>query len=77
MEPDIRHFLITIMQTISMSLLWLLINMTAGIYFDLGFFEGQPSWKNYVYYVLAIGSFLLLVRYIRRKWKGFKEITDV
>ena len=37
MEPDVREFLVRIMQTISMSIVWLLVNMTLGIYFDLPF----------------------------------------
>jgi hypothetical protein len=76
MEPDVKAFLLLIIQTISMALLWLLINMTAGIYFNLGFFEGSPSIWNMLYYIFFIATFVLLIRYLRRKWKGWKEIDE-
>lgn len=76
MEPDVRLFLINIVQSLSMGLLWLLVNMTAGIYYKLGFFDNFPAWYNYLFYVWLIASFGLLLWYLRRKWKDFKEITD-
>jgi hypothetical protein len=76
MEPDVRIFLITIVQTLSMTMLWLLVNMTAGIYFNLGFFEGTPHWYNIVFYIAFLSSFALLIRYFKRKWKGWGEIGE-
>ena len=76
MEPDVKAFLLLIIQTISMGMLWLLVNMTAGIYFDLGFFEGTPSVWNILYYIFFIITLLLLIRYFRNKWKGWKEIGE-
>jgi hypothetical protein len=70
MEPDVREFLVRIMQTISMSIVWLLVNMTLGIYFDFAFFENKPSSGNYLFYLWFIISFILLLRYFRNKWKG-------
>ena len=76
MEPDVKAFLLLIIQTLSMGLLWLLINMTAGIYFNLGFFEGSPSIWNFLYYIFFLGSLVLLIMYLRKKWKGWKEIDE-
>lgn len=73
MEPDARAFLVLIMQTISMTLLWMLVNMTAGIYFNLAFFEGRPSLANVLYYIFFLITFTLLLLYFKKKWKGFKE----
>ncbi len=70
MEPDVREFLVRVMQTISMSVVWLLVNMTLGIYFDFAFFENKPSICNYIFYVWFIISFILLLRYFHKKWKG-------
>jgi hypothetical protein len=70
MEPDVREFLVRIMQTISMSIVWLLVNMTLGIYFDFAFFENKPSVVNYLFYFWFLISFILLLRYFRNKWKG-------
>ena len=76
MEPEVKAFLLMIVQTLSMSMLWLLINMTAGIYFNLGFFEGTPSIWNILYYIFFLASFILLITYFRKKWKGWKEIGE-
>jgi len=76
MEPEARAFLLLIVQTISMAMLWMLVNMTAGIYFNLAFFEGSPSLLNIVYYIFFLITFTLLILYFKKKWKGFKEIDQ-
>ena len=73
MEPEARAFLLLIVQTISMAMLWMLVNMTAGIYFNLAFFEGSPSIANIIYYIFFLITFALLILYFKKKWKGFKE----
>jgi hypothetical protein len=70
MEPEITEFLIRIVQTISMGMLWLLVNMTIGIYFKFGFFDDKPSLANYIYYAFFFISLGLLIRYFIKKWKG-------
>ena len=75
MEPEVREFLVKIMQSISMGLVWLLINMTIGIYFGFAFFEGSPTPGNYIYYIAFLGSLILLILYLRKKWKGWEEIN--
>lgn len=69
MEEDTRAFLIKIMQTISLVLLWMLVNVFIGIYKDLAFFEGSPNWKNYLYYAFFLISFVVLIIHLKRKWK--------
>jgi len=70
MEPEVREFLLRIVQTLSMGMLWLLINMTTGIYFNLAFFDDKPSFVNYIFYVWFLISLGLLLFYFRKKWKG-------
>jgi uncharacterized membrane protein YcaP (DUF421 family) len=69
MEPEVKKFLATIIQTMSMTLLWLLLNTVFGIKMELLFLDGKITIWHGVYYLCLIGSFLLLVRYIRKKWK--------
>jgi ABC-type uncharacterized transport system permease subunit len=76
MEPDVKAFLLLIVQTISMGMLWLLINMTAGIYFNFAFFEGSASIWNILYYIFFLVSLVLLIKYLRKKWKGWKEVGE-
>ena len=75
MEPDVRAFLIKIVQSLSMGLVWLLANMSVGIYFGFAFFEGQPQLGNYIYYVVFLVSLILLIYYLKKKWKGWQEIN--
>ena len=70
MEPDVREFLVRIVQSLSMAMVWLLVNMTLGIYFELGFFENTPTLWNYIFYVWFLASLVLLILYFRKKWKG-------
>lgn len=74
MEPEVREFLMKIVQSISMGMVWLLINMSIGIYYGFAFFEQRPTMGNYIYYVGFIASLVLLVLYLKKKWKGWEEI---
>jgi len=69
MEEDTKAFLVKIMQTISMVMLWMLVNVYIGIYKDYGFFEERPNWTNYLFYGFFLISLLFLIRHLRRKWK--------
>lgn len=69
MEDDTRAFLITIIQTISVVLLWMMINVLVGLYLGYAFFEETPGWKNIVYYIAFLTTLFFLVRHIKRKWR--------
>jgi hypothetical protein len=69
MEDETRDFLIRIMQTLSLVLLWMLVNVYVGIYKDFAFFEDHANWTNYLFYVLSLTSLVLLLRHLWRKWK--------
>ncbi|MBK7375759.1 MAG: hypothetical protein IPJ02_09425 [Chitinophagaceae bacterium] len=69
MEDETRAFLVTILQTISIVLLWMMVNVFIGIYKGYAFFDDSPSWKNYLYYAFFLGSLIALIIHLRRKWK--------
>jgi len=69
MEDDTRAFLVLIVNTIALVLLWMIANVLVGIYMGYAFFEGSPSWKNILYYIITLISFIFLVRRIWRKWE--------
>ena len=69
METETREFLVKIATSISMGLLWMLINSTIGIAFNFAFFENKPRIGNYIFYIWFIASFIILVKYYRKKWK--------
>jgi hypothetical protein len=69
MEDDTRGFLVKILNTISFVLIWMITNVFLGIFLGYGFFEGSPDWKNIAFYIFFLVTFLLLVRYLFRKWR--------
>ena len=68
MEDETRAFLVLILNTIALVLIWMIANVLAGIYLGYAFFEGSPTWENILYYILSAGTFILVIRRIRRKW---------
>ncbi len=68
MEPETRDFLVRIALSLSMGLLWLLVNSTVGIFMGYAFFDEAPQWYNYVYWVFLVGSFLALIFWYKKKW---------
>jgi hypothetical protein len=69
MEPDVKKFLTKIAATISMVLLWMLINSSIGIGMNYAFFDDKPRTGNYIFYAWFIISLILLIIYVRKKWK--------
>jgi uncharacterized protein with PQ loop repeat len=68
MEEETRDFLVLIVNTIALVLLWMIANVLAGIYFKLAFFSGHPGVWNIVYYVLSFGTLFIIIRHLKRKW---------
>ena len=69
MEDETREFLIRILNTVAIVLFWMMTNVFIGIYKGFAFFENQADWKNYIYYLFLLASFILLVIHLKRKWK--------
>jgi len=68
-EPEVKDFLKRILQTVSMGMLFLLVHMTFGLYLNWGFYEGEISVGNIVYYLFLIGSLIGLLYYYYQLWK--------
>ncbi len=68
-EDDTREFLIRILHTISIVLLWMMPNVFFGFYKDYAFFINHPNWTNYLFYVLSATTLVMLIIHLRRKWK--------
>ncbi len=69
MEEETVVFLKKIAESIGVLILWMLVQITLGIYKNYGFFEGTPSWKNITYYIFFIGSGIALYYHLTKKWK--------
>lgn len=70
MEPDVQDFLKRIVQTVSVTVLFLLLHMTFGVYLNWAFFEDKPKVGNIVYYIIFLLSLAALVYFYFRLWKG-------
>jgi len=71
MEEDTTKFLLLIVNTIALVLLWMIVHVLLGIYFEFGFFDKSPGWKNILYYLFFIVSLLIIIRYLKKKWKMY------
>ncbi len=69
MEPDVRKFLTILMQSISMMLLWMLMNTFFGIKLGYLFLDEKITVWHGVYYVGMIVSFVFVMRYILKQWR--------
>jgi len=68
-EDETREFLVRIMNTVAIVLLWMMVNVFIGIFKGYAFFENKPDWRNYLYYAFLVTSFIFLLVYLKRKWK--------
>lgn len=57
------------MQTVSLVLLWMMVQVYFGIYHEFAFFDMAPDWKNILYYIFLIVSLIVLIIHLKRKWK--------
>ncbi|WP_290794285.1 hypothetical protein [Flavihumibacter sp. UBA7668] len=69
MEKDARDLLYKTLMTLSIGALWMLLNMTIGIYAGWFFFENSPKLGNYICYVFFLGSLAWVLRYFYKLWK--------
>ena len=69
MEPDAKELLVKVSKSLGTGLIWLMINMTAGIYLGWLFFGDHMTTGNYIFYAFMIISLVGLVWYQVRIWK--------
>jgi len=68
LEPEVRAYLIRILNTMSLALLWMIINSTAGIMFDYAFIHDTITAGNIIFYCWFIISFVVLIWYFIKLW---------
>ena len=56
MEEDAKQFLLRVVRSLTAALLWLIINMTLGIYIGLLLFDDVPSTGNIIFYIWFVFS---------------------
>ena len=76
MEPGVRQYLIRILNTLSIGVLWMAINSTLGIMYDFAFVHEKISIGNilfYIWFILSLGAFLWWVIRLWSKPIDFEE----
>jgi hypothetical protein len=77
MEPGIREFFKRIVMTLSLLILWMMINLTLGIKMNLAFFENEIRWFNIVFYIWLMASFAVLIWLCFKIWqKPIDNLND-
>jgi hypothetical protein len=69
MEPEVKAFLRRVLFSVLLGSLWLFINMTLGIYYDLMPVYNRVDIWNVSFYVFFAGTGVLYVWFLRRTWK--------
>jgi hypothetical protein len=68
-DPEVKEFFHKIISSLSFGLLWMMGAVIAGLYFGLAYRRDVPVIAVILFYVLAVLSLLLLLRYYYRLWK--------
>lgn len=69
MEPVVKEYLLRIVNTIAIAGLCLMLNIIAGIKYELAFVEDHLRWKNVGFYVFLVLSLTALTLYIIKVWR--------
>jgi hypothetical protein len=72
-DPDVKKFLLKVLNSVCLVLLWMMVCATAGIYFELGYTDGKPLIYTILFYAGMVISLLFLVRYLYKTWKKEQE----
>lgn len=76
LEPGIRQYLIRILNTLGIGLLWMGINTTVGIMLGYGIIDGRFRLGNgifYTWFFLSMGGFIWWIYRIWREPIQFEE----
>ena len=68
-DPQVRNYFRKILNSISLVLAWTIACMIAGLYYRLGYAKDQPVLYTILFYLVAVVTLFLLVRYLYKTWK--------
>lgn len=69
-DPDVKKFLVKVLNSISLVLLWMIAAATTGIYFQLGFINNGHLIYTIIFYAVLTLTLFLLLRYLYKIWKS-------
>jgi hypothetical protein len=68
MDPEVAKYFKKILNSLFAGLMWLFINITAGIYFELAYSKIYPNLVHILFYFWLAGSLAFLLWYFYRVW---------
>jgi len=68
MDPEVAKYFKKILNSLFAMLMWMFINITAGIYFGLAYSDSYPGFVHVLFYVWLVLSLALLLWYYYRVW---------
>jgi hypothetical protein len=69
MEPEVREFFKRIVMSLSLLILWMMINLTLGIKLNFAFIETKIRWYNITFYVWLMASLTVLIWLFLKIWQ--------
>ena len=71
MDPKVAEYFKKILNSIFAGLMWMFVNITAGIYFGLAFREHFSLFINILFYLWLAISLGLLLWYLYKVWGNY------
>jgi len=68
-EPGVKQYLIRIVNTLSLGLLWMAASSTAGIMYELGIVKEHFTTGNFLFYAGFVISLFFYLRWVIRLWR--------
>ena len=70
-EPEVRKYLVKILNSLCFGLLWLSLNVLGGLYWGYGTVKGKLSLGNILFFSWFILSLAVLLYYYYRIWRKY------
>jgi len=70
MDPEVKKYFRKIIYSLSFGLLWMTLNVMAGIYWGFGLIEGHLKFSNLLFFCWMLASLGLLLYYYYRTWRN-------
>ena len=70
MDPEVKKYFIKILYSLSIGLLWMALNTTAGIYWEMAIISNGLSILNVLFFVWLLLSLAALLYYYYRTWRS-------
>lgn len=69
MDPEVKRYFKKIIRSLVAGLMWMMVSITAGIYFELAYSERYPSIVHILFYAGMAITLCLLLWYLYIIWK--------